>query len=123
MRARMLQPSHHQRYQEFKQVLEELHKTVIAKDSESLALQAQFQQVKQLFLSTVASLSADDFAVEVMSRWQSIQTEIYKQMRLLETDLMLLQASRSAATAQTRTASVSDRISTLIRYCEALLEQ
>jgi hypothetical protein len=119
----MLQPSHHQRYQEFKQVLEELHKTVNAKDSESLALHEQFQEIKQLFLSEVANLSADDFAVDIMSRWQSIQTEIYKQMRLLETDLMLLQASRSPATAQTRTASVCDRISTLIRYCEALMEQ
>jgi hypothetical protein len=119
----MLQPSHHQRYQKFKQVLEELHKAVIAKDFESVALPEQFQAVKQLFLTEVANLSADDFAVDIMSRWQSIQTEIYKQMRLLETDLMLLQASRSAATTQTRTANMCDRISTLIRYCEALLEQ
>jgi hypothetical protein len=119
----MLQPSHQQRYQKFKQVLDELHKAVIAKDSESVALPEQFQAVKQLFLSEVANLSADDFAVDIMSRWQSIQTEIYKQMRLLETDLMLLQASRSDATTQTRTANVCDRISTLIRYCEALLEQ
>ncbi|NEQ24925.1 MAG: heterocyst frequency control protein PatD [Microcoleus sp. SIO2G3] len=119
----MLQPSHHQRYQEFKQALEELHKTLVAKDSESVALHKQFQEVKQLFISEVANLSADEFAEDIMSRWQSIQTEIYKQMRLLETDLMLLQAARSAATTQTRTASVGDRISTLIRYCEALLEQ
>lgn len=119
----MLQPTHRQRYQEFQQALEELDKDVTVRDLENSVLQEHFQTVKARFLAQIASLSADDFAMDVVSRWQSFQTEIYKQMRLLETDLMLLRASRSETTTQARRMSVRDRISALIRYCEALLEQ
>jgi hypothetical protein len=118
----MLPPSQRKCYQEFQQALEQLRSTATVPDFEVAALRDDFQDVQQLFQSQIANLSADDLAPSYSSRWQSFQTEIYKQMRLLETDLMLLQASRSAATSLSRTSSVSDRIKTLIQYCEALLQ-
>jgi hypothetical protein len=118
----MLQPSIQERYQEFQQALEQLHKGVTATDLHLPALRDNLQDVQQLFQSQIASLNTDDVAPDYASRWQSFQTEIYKQMRLLETDMMLLQASRSSATSLTRQASVSDRIHTLIQYCQALLQ-
>lgn len=118
----MLHPLHRQRYQEFQQALEQLHKRVTAKDLQGAALLDNVREVQQLFQNQIASLSAEDCAPEDASRWQSIQTEIYKQMRLLQTDVMRLQASRSSATSLSRTAGVSDRINTLIQYCQALLQ-
>ena len=54
---------------------------------------------------------------------QSYLTEIHKQLRLLGMDIKFLQASRVLATAQTRQTAASDRINTLIRYCDALLQK
>ena len=118
----MLQPSIQERYQEFQQALEQLHKCVTVTDLHLPALRDNLQDVQQLFQNQIASLNTDDVAPDYASRWQSFQTEIYKQMRLLETDMMLLQASRSSATSLTRQTSMSDRIHTLIQYCQALLQ-
>jgi hypothetical protein len=118
----MLPSLHRQRYQVFQQALEQLHKSATATDLEGGALRDSFQNLQQLFKSQITSLSADDIPADYASRWQSFQTEIYKQMRLLETDVMLLQASRSSATSLARASNVCERIKTLIQYCEALLE-
>jgi heme oxygenase len=118
----MLQPSASQRYQEFKQALEQLSKSATAPDLQVAAVREKFQVVQQLFQSQIICLTADDMEEDHTSRWQSFQTEIYKQMRLLETDMMLLQASRSSATSISRASNVCLRINTLIQYCQALLQ-
>lgn len=118
----MLQPLHRQRYLEFKLALQELQTSATATDLQPQALRDHFQEVQQLFQSRIANLSADDLAPAQVSRWQSLQTEIYRQIRLLETDVMLLQAARSSATIVSRSSNVCDRIHTLIQYCEALLQ-
>lgn len=47
--------------------------------------------------------------------------EINKQLRLLESDLVLLQAARNPATFEQRTKQASDRLNMLVGYCDALL--
>ena len=95
---------------------------ITATDLPEASLRESFQNVQQLFERQIASLSAEDVAPEHAPRWQSLQTEIYKQMRLLATDIMLLQASRSSATSQRRVLGVETRLNTLIQYCEVLLQ-
>ncbi|MCC5616581.1 heterocyst frequency control protein PatD [Nostoc sp. CHAB 5836] len=56
------------------------------------------------------------------SRVQSYQTEMSKQLRLLEIDVMFFQGARQASTAQTRLQTISDRLTTLIQYCNAILQ-
>ena len=119
----MLPSLHRQRYQVFQQALEQLLQSATATDLEGGALRDSFENLQQLFKSQITSLSADDIPADYASRWQSFQTEIHKQMRLLQTDVMLLRASRTAATSRSRAAGASDRINTLIRYCQALLQQ
>ena len=118
----MLPPLHRQCYLDFKLTLQQFQATATATDLQLNTLRDHFQEVQQLFHSRIASLSADDLAPESVSRWQSLQTELYKQIRLLETDIMMLQASRSSATSSSRQTKVRDRIHTLIQYGEALLQ-
>lgn len=118
----MLPLLHFQRYQEFRHAVEQLRKILAGTDLQGEAVRESFQNVQQLFLGQIATLSATDVATEYAPRWQSLQTEIYRQMRLLETDIMLLLSSRTPATSQRRVLGVRDRISTLIQYCEALLQ-
>jgi hypothetical protein len=119
----MLPSLHHQCYLEFQQALEQLQKVAEATDLRPTTLADTFQEVQQLYQNQITSLRIDDVALEHASRWQSFQTEIHKQMRLLQTDVMLLRASRTAATSRSRAAGASDRINILIRYCQALLQQ
>lgn len=118
----MLHPLHRQRYQDFQNALEQLQEIAIAQNLELDRLQENHQNVQQLFQEQIASLNADDVAPEYASRWQSLQTEIYKQIRLLQTDLMLFKASRSTVTSGSRLASLKTRINTLIGYCKAMLQ-
>ncbi|NEP03019.1 MAG: heterocyst frequency control protein PatD [Symploca sp. SIO2E9] len=118
----MLPQSHSQRYQEFQQALKQMYETAAAKDWHFAGLREQFQELQQLFKSQIVSLSSDNLSPDYASRWQSLQTEIHKQMRLLDTDLMLLQASRSSARSLSRAASVRERLNTLMVYSQAIIQ-
>ncbi len=119
----MLSKSHDQALREFQQALEQMYCQVDPDDVARSTIQEQFQALKGLFITQIASISASEIPLDDVSRWQSLTTEIYKQMRLLENDLMLLQASRSPDKAKLRQKGVCDRIGTLIDYCQGWLQQ
>lgn len=118
----MLPMLHRQCYQEFQQALEQLQTTTSDTEIEGAKLRNALQTVQQLFQQQIATLNADELAPNQVARWQSLQTEIHKQMRLLQTDVMLLLSSRQSATSQRRTSEVRNRLNTLIQYCQALLQ-
>ena len=117
----MLSNTDRQRYQDFKQALEELQLRVLQANPDRVALQEASGRVQQLFQERIASLSAEQIDPQIASRWQSIQTETHKQMRLLLMDVKFLQASRQATTSQQRIGQIGDRLQTLINYCNLLL--
>lgn len=104
------------KYQSFATLLEQLRSDV---DTQLTAsdLRQRVVSLQQFFGQQIVPLT------EVDSRVQSYQTEISKQLRLLEVDVMFFQGSRQASTAQTRLQTISDRLTTLIGYCEAILQQ
>jgi len=118
----MLPPDHRQAHQEFSMALLQVQKTLDASIPDKQAIAQNGQELQQVFQRRIASLTADQLDPALVSRWQSFQTEIHKQMRLLEMDVMFLQASRQSATSSVRYASMRSRIKTLLGYCEALLQ-
>jgi hypothetical protein len=60
--------------------------------------------------------------VDANSREQSYKTEINKQLRLLEVDMMFLQGAKQLTTLQSRLKTIEERIDTLIRYCQAIIQ-
>ncbi|MEQ8995216.1 MAG: heterocyst frequency control protein PatD [Coleofasciculus sp. B1-GNL1-01] len=118
----MLIPSQRQSYQDFQHVLDDLHKSIQKHELDKTEIQERFQAVKQLFQARILTLNPDEVNQEHVSAWQSRQTEIHRQMRLLETDMLMLQAARNSATVQSRVAIICDRLNTLIQYCSAMLQ-
>ncbi|MEA5472173.1 heterocyst frequency control protein PatD [Spirulina sp. 06S082] len=57
------------------------------------------------------------------SQWQSLHTETHRTMRLLQTDIIFLQASRKETTIQQRQAACLTKIEHLIAYCQQILTQ
>lgn len=119
----MLSKNIYQHYQQFKQLLQELQTVATQGNLDRTALLATFGEAQQFFAGQIMGSDSDGLDPPETPLEQSYLTEIHKQLRLLGMDIKFLQASRVLATAQTRQTAASDRINTLIRYCDALLEK
>ena len=118
----MLPQSHQKKYQELLTALLELQHYVAGKSSDFAILQKSFQKVQHLFQNQIMTLTSDGLDSCILLKWQSAQTEIHRALRLLEMDVMFFGVSRKADTSQQRIAAISDRINTLIGYCNVLLQ-
>lgn len=85
-------------------------------------LQAQFQQqVLPLDTSRLEGALPPGIASQIAPQLPSLHTEMAKQLRLLNMDLMFLQTARQPETARQRTEQMGDRLRLLMRYCDAVL--
>ena len=116
-----MSPQHCEYYQTLKQDLSEL-KLKLDQAEPSPELIANFWQVQLFFQQQLLPLSFDSLSPAIAARFRSYQTEIHKQLRLLGTDLTFLKTSRQAATIKQRRVQISDRLQTLISYCDALIQ-
>jgi len=105
MTTLMLFNSHRQCYQEFKQALEDLQVTVSSGQSDP-----DLAGIQRFFQEQVASLTAEGIDPSLVSRWQSVQTEMHKQMRLLAVNLTFFQASRQLYTREQRQGQIVSRL-------------
>lgn len=120
----MLYMSHTQAYQEFLILLAKLNNEFLI-DNESInmpSLKKQFQEIKVFFQQRIASLEIQHLDKAIAMRWQSGQTELYREFRLLDTDLLFLASSRQAETRHQRLRSLKERIERIINYCKAILQ-
>ena len=117
----MLPNIHYQCYWKFKQALEQLQQTADSTHLDALRLLSGCQTVQQFFQQQVVSLDGD-LDPDSEARVRSYQTEMSKQLRLLGMDVIFLQAARQPETASCRQQQMSDRLKTLIGYCDALLQ-
>ncbi|MEA5552028.1 heterocyst frequency control protein PatD [Anabaena cylindrica UHCC 0172] len=104
------------KYQEFATFLEQLSSDVTKTQLDAPTLRQRLAVLQQWFVEQIVPLS------DVDSREQSYQTEMSKQLRLLEIDVMFFQGARQSSTAQARMKTICDRITTLIQYCHAILQ-
>lgn len=116
----MLSQLFHQRYQEFFHLLEQLQSTSTQLDKAKL--KQSLHTAQQFFQQQIVTLDPQDLSPQEESKIRSYQTEISKQLQLVGMDVIFLQAARLQATAASRQMQLADRIQTLIRYCNAILE-
>ncbi len=117
----MLPEVHQQRYRELQQKLEQLQQAIATDDGDRAALQPSVRDIQQFFQSQVMSLPMEEVDPSVVSRVQSFQTELHKQMRLLVTDAMFLASAKQSATVQQRQQQIRDRIEKSISFCHGLV--
>jgi hexokinase len=84
-------------------------------------LEVNLRRLQQLQQLLQADETADQAEQPFIAQAQPLQTEINKQLRLLETDLIFLKAARQPATLQQRHQQIQTRLTLLLRYCEAIL--
>jgi hypothetical protein len=104
-----------QKYQELTTLLEELRSNVNKTQLDIPTLRSHLADLQHFFLQEIALFT------DLNYRQQSYQTEISKQLRLLEVDVIFLQGARQSTTIQARLKTITERINILIRFCEAIL--
>lgn len=118
-----------EKYQRLLGLLGELQEEVLNLPSPLTSVTAinshNYQELQDFYQQQMFPLLEEEFSDEVppeiVSRWRSLNTEIHRSMKLLALDISLLKAARSPQMQQTRRQGMSDRLSTLISYCQVIL--
>lgn len=117
----MLPNLYYQCYQKLSELLKGLQQAAIASEMETPKLRQDVLAAQQYFQQQIASRDSQEIDPAIESRVRSLQTEISKQLNLLNMDVTFLQAARQPQTVQTRQQQISQRLQTLLGYCEAIL--
>ncbi len=119
----MLLKFYHQSYEELLVKLLELQKLVMAEDTDMIAIKTIYGQIQTLFQEQILSVSLEELDVTVIPLLRSAQTEIYKNLRLLGTELLFLTSSRQRKTREQRLENVEGKVKELVGYCRGIIEQ
>lgn len=106
----------YQKYQQLNTLIELLSSDVNKAHVYDPTWKSLLGEISRFFVQEIAILTDLD------SRQQSYQTEISKQIRLLEVDMMFLQSAKQTITIKSRLESIQQRTNTLIKYCQSILE-
>lgn len=118
----MLSKQHSQAYQEFLLLLQKLQNNFESDTGEIdiLSLQKQFPTLQTFFQQQITVLTGQELDPAIATRWQSLQTEMHRELRLLNTDILFLASARQAETRSQRLTAVRDRLQRIIGYCTAI---
>ncbi|ARV60481.1 hypothetical protein BZZ01_19230 [Nostocales cyanobacterium HT-58-2] len=111
-----------EKYHALKILLKQLHSDITTTKVEASQLRQSMTSLQEFFQQQIVPLVYKDTDSFDESRFQSYQTEISKQLHLLEIDVMFFQGARQAFTAKNRLDAIGDRLTTLIEYCNAILQ-
>ncbi|MFM7407289.1 MAG: heterocyst frequency control protein PatD [Cuspidothrix sp.] len=103
------------KYQELATFLDELRTKVTADKLDASELRLCLTQLHTFFIQQIVPLE------DANAREKSYKTELNKQLRLLEVDVMFLKGAKQSATSQARLNTITERVDTLIRYCQAIM--
>lgn len=119
----MLSASHRRAYQELMTWLTKFDSLLPNQNCEVAQpqIRLEFQSLTQWFNQNIANLSSEGLERAIAPRWQSVQTEIKREFKLLTTDILFFASARQNPTQTKRLKSISDRLNKLIGYCQIML--
>lgn len=86
------------------------------------ALSQRVRELQSQFQEQILPLPASELSPELAGIWQALQTELHRNLRLLQTEVLRLQAARQSPTQQQRLQAVRDRLQSAISQVRSLLE-
>ena len=116
----MLPASHDRAYQDFLTLLTEFKEVIVKaqqKDDVSV-VSTEFYSLSSWFQQHISSLDDRNIASAIAPRWQSVQTEIKREFKLLSTDLLFLASAKQNSTRQKKLQSIELHLTKLVGYCQ-----
>ena len=119
----MLSSSHNRAYQDFSTLLTKFQSFLNAENEPASLeqIQEEWQRVRLYFEQQIRNIDVGEISAAIASRWQSVQTEIKREFKLLSTDILFLSSARQNTTQDKRIKSISARLAKLISYCQIML--
>ncbi|MCJ8280370.1 MAG: heterocyst frequency control protein PatD [Rivularia sp. ALOHA_DT_140] len=105
-----------EKYRTFKTLLRQLRADISSNLTNASELRQRMASLQSFFRADIVPLTTQ-YPTE-----QSYQTEMSKQLRLLQIDIMFFQGARQASTIKERIDALTERLTTLIGYCDAILK-
>ena len=121
----MLPQSHYRAYQGFMTLLTKFNCVLVdcQKDLVFSEIEPSFDDLQKVFTQNIVSLDSQSINPQVVSRWQSLQTEIKREFKLLSTGILFLASARQSQTKLQKLQSVKDHTTKLINYCQIMLNK
>lgn len=119
-KTRMLSKEYKQIYQHFLNILKKVL-MLATTEATSEGLIPACREAEEFFAQQIAPLSGDQLDPPTEMAWQSIHTEMHKQMKLLVTEITFYQMSRQELAKQQRKDKISNYTQILIRYCQLII--
>lgn len=116
----MLPKSYRQAYHTWVKSLLTLQEQLYSPTPDVAMIEQTFQQVQQIFTAQILPLNSQEINLDIASRWQSIQTEIHRSLRLLATDILFLRTSKQSTSVRAKLTTISDRLCRLMEYCQLM---
>jgi hypothetical protein len=108
----------------YAQVLTLLNQMSATLDREYLqSLQTLHGEVQGVMQADILTVDVDGQTEINPAQLQSIHTEMNRDLRLLNTDLMFLSAAKHQGTVDQRIEQIGDRLNRLIEFCEFVVNQ
>ena len=121
----MLSTIHKLALQEFLNALEAFASNLSENTASGLNtcdLNERARGLQKQFQAQLLPLSASELPTELAGAWQALQIELHRNLRLLRTEVVRLQAARQPSTQQQRLQAVRDRLQSAISQVRSLLE-
>ena len=124
LNPRMLSSSHNRAYQDFSVLLTKFG-SFLNVENETISseeVKREWSQLRLYFEQQIEGIDVGEIPEAIASRWQSVQTEIKREFKLLSTDVLFLSSARQTTTQNKRAKSIGDRLTKLIGYCKIMTE-
>jgi hypothetical protein len=86
------------------------------------AIQNQWQRIQDYLQAQIVPIQAADFSTHQQSLWQTWQTETYRCVRLLNTELLFWQSAQQSKTKRDRYLTIKERLEKMIQLTKNLWE-
>lgn len=103
-------------YQEFLSLLLKFQASLTSPEKNNFI--KPYQKLQRKFNQEIMVLNGSELEGENYHNWQSLQTEIHRTFKLLQTQVMFLLTSRQSTTNQKHLTTIFNYLNQLIAYCQ-----
>lgn len=101
--------------------LDHLQKRLSQGDLETRECVLSGQALLQFWHAQLAEETGSLLPETLLYQWRSLHTEIHRELRLLNMDLIFLGRTRTAKTRAEKEKSIGDRLNRLSQYCQKII--
>lgn len=102
-------------------LLKKFQKIISEEKLDLTCVKAQWQEIENYLKSHIISIDCHDLPLEKKSAWQTWQTETYRYVRLLNTELLFFYSAKQSKIKDSRLAQIHHKLEQMIQLTHHLM--